>query len=39
MDECFGWFDDFDEFCCFYCPDGYKCFYYTYGYYWDDYYW
>lgn len=36
MGDCFGWFDDFDDYCCFECPCGYACFYYTYGYYWDD---
>lgn len=46
MYDCYGWFDDFDNYCWSRCPDGYKCFYLTYGYYWDkddyyydDYYW
>ncbi len=37
MGDCYGWFDDFDDYCCLYCPCRYDCFYYTYGYYWDEY--
>lgn len=27
---CYGWFDEFDEYCCFWCPYSFECEDYTY---------
>ena len=36
--SCFGDFDYWSDYCCFYCPYSYECEDEYYGYY-DDYYW
>lgn len=30
MPECFGWFDEYDEYCCDMCPFGEECEYITF---------
>ena len=42
MPECYGWFDDWDDYCWDYCPYSFRCEKATYGYpscygYFDDY--
>lgn len=37
MYNCYGRFDDFDDYCYYYCPYSYGCEMRTYGYVLDDY--
>lgn len=39
LPRCFGWFDDFDDYCYYYCPYSWECEDETYYFYRDDYWW